>query len=197
MQFTQDSLNRLISQAFFGVDSSSLVIPIQGNFRNPQDDEDAVPGVWLTPQQLAQTDSHGKPQTWIGFEKQDSRPRTIAAMGHDDDGTADTNPTAFSVVFKISRCRLQIVGRQAEEWAESVAHWLNRQTVLSVLTDLDAMILADGIGRVETSIYHQEGLNVIFAYNVYFNVEWASTIDDLNTDFATRAEITGSANLEV
>lgn len=196
MQFTQQSLGILVSRVFFGVDESPLVIPIQGNFRNPQDDPDVVPGVWLTPAQLAQVGTDGKPQTWIGYEKQDSRPRTIAAMGHDNNGTLTTNPTAFSRVFKTSRCRLQIVGRQSEEWAESVSHWLMRNSVNDTLTELDANLLADGLGRVETSIYHQEGLNVIFAYNVYFTVEWASTIDDEGTDFVTRAEVTGQV-LEV
>lgn len=197
MQFTQQSLQTLVSRAYFGTDTSPLVIPIQGNFRNPQDDPDAVSGVWLTPYQLAQTDTQGKPQTWIGFEKQDSKPRTVAAMGRDDDAEPGMNPTAFSRVFKISRCRLQIVGRQSEEWAEWVAHWLNRQSVLDTLTELDAMLLADGLGRVETTIYHQEGLNVIFAYNVFFNVEWASTIDDDGTEFVKSAEVTGSAITEV
>ncbi len=191
MQFTQQSLGLLVSRAFFGVDSSPLVIPIQGNFRNPQDDQDAVPGVWLTPMQLAQPDGEGKPQTWVGFEKQDSTPRTIAAMGHDDNGTDTTNPTGFSRVFKISKCRLQIVGRQSEEWAEWVAHWLNRASVLDTLVELDAMLLADGLGRIETSIYHQEGLNVIFAYNVFFTVQWASTIDDEGTQFIKSAVIDG------
>jgi len=197
MQFTQQSLGLLVSRAFFDVDESPLVIPMQGNFRNPQDDEEAVPGVWLTPSQLAQVDEQGKPQTWIGFEKKDSSPRTIAAMGHDDDGTETTNPTAFSRVFKISKCRLQIVGRQSEEWAEWVAHWLNRSDILNTLTELDANLLADGLGRVETSIYHQEGLNVIFSYNVYFSVEWASTIDDKGTDFIKSAEIEGAVLTEV
>lgn len=197
MQFTQASLGILVSRAFFGVDASPLVIPIQGNFANPQDDPDLVPGIWLTPTQLAQVDSDGKPQTWIGYEKQDSRPRTIAAMGSDNNGTLTTNPTAFSRVFKTSRCRLQIVGRQSEEWAESVSHWLMRNSVQNTLTELDANLLADGLGRVETSIYHQDGLNVIFAYNVYFTVEWASTIDDEGTDFVKSAEITGSVTLEV
>ena len=197
MQFTQQSLGILVSRAFFGVDESPLVIPIQGNFANPQDDQLAVPGVWLTPAQLAQTDEQGKPQTWIGYEKQDSRPRTIAAMGNDNNGTLTTNPTSFSRVFKISRCRLQIVGRQSEEWGESVAHWLMRQSVLSTLTELDAMLLADGLGRIETTIYHQEGLNIIYAYNVFFNVEWASTIDDEGKEFIKSADIQGSAITEV
>lgn len=196
MQFTQQSLRLLISRVFFKTDASPLVVPIQGNFANPQDDPQAVPGVWLTPQQLATTDGEGKPQTWIGFEKMDSKPRTAAAMGWDR-AEGGVNGQAFSRVFKISRCRLQIVGRQAEEWAESVSHWLLRNSVLYTLTELDANLLADGLGRIETSVYHQEGLNVIFAYNVFFNVEWASTIDDEGTDFVTSAKIEGSAATEV
>jgi len=192
MQFTQKSLQTLVCRTFFKADTSPYVVPLQGNFQDPQDPAPEIPGVWLTPAMRAQRDIQGLPQTWIGFEKKDSTPRTVAAFSSDDDGTPEKNATRYSVVYKLSRCRLQIVGRQAEDWAESVSHWLNRQSVLDNLVELDAMLLADGLGRVETSVYSQDGLNTVWAYNVYFTVEWASTIDDEGTQFARSAEISGT-----
>lgn len=184
MQFTQESLGKLVSRAFFKVDSSPVVIPMQGNFQNPQDEADGR-AVWLQPGVVMAKSE--KPQTWIGFEKRDSSPLTYPFMAHDNDGTDTQNPTEYSVVFKTSMCRLQIVGAQSEEWAEWVAHWLNRSDVAAVCVELDCTLLADGLGRVETSVFWQEGLNVIWAYNVYFKVEWASTIDAAEGDLITQA----------
>lgn len=190
MQFTQQALGSMVSRIFFGVESSPLVIPIQGNFRDPQDgQEEGVPGVWLT-RSMMFNGGKLKPDTWIGYLKRDSNPRTISEVHQNVDGSA------FARTYKISKCRLQFVGRQAEEWAESVSLWLSRDDVLNLLVERDAMILADGLGACEVSNYYQGGLNNVLAYNVSFNVEWASTIDAANTGMWTSAQYTGTVVTE-
>lgn len=183
MQFTQSSLGKLVSQVFFGRDSDPAVVPIQGNFANPQDRP------WLTRDMLA--GGSDKPQTWIGFEKQDSSPRTYPFIVDNRQQFAD----AFSLTHKLSRCRLQIVGRQSEEWAETVAHWNLREDVSRILTEFDAILMADGLGRVETSVYDQDGLNIIWAYNVYFSVLWGSSIDLAEGTLWKTADISGTAEV--
>lgn len=191
MQFTQQALGSMVSRIFFRADSSPLVIPIQGNYRDPQDgQDDAVPGVWLTPSMMLNNQGKLKPDTWIGYLKKDSTPRTISEVHENEDGTA------FARTYKISKCRLQFVGRQAEEWAESVSLWLSREDVMELLVERDAMLLADGLGALEVSNYYQGGLNNVLAYNVSFNVEWASTIDATDTKVWTSAQYTGTVVTE-
>ena len=131
-----------------------------------------------------------KPDTWIGFLKMDSDPRVMAHYGTDPDGIM-----TFSRVFTNSQCRLQVVGRQAEEWAETVKHWLQRGDVVAMLADMDAQLYADGLGRIEVSTFVQSGLNSVLAYNVFFKVEWASTIDVADQSLITGAEITGTVSV--
>lgn len=183
MNFTQASLGQLVTQVFFGRNHDEAVIPIQGNFANPQDRP------WLTRDMLA--GGSDKPQTWIGFEKQDSNPRTIPFIV----SNRLEFPEDFSLVYKLSKCRLQIVGQKSEDWAESLAHWNLREDVATILVGMDAMLMADGLGRVETSVYDQDGLNIIWAYNVYFSVLWASSIDLNQGTNWTKAAITGTAGV--
>ncbi len=188
MFFTQAGLQRFLSQVFFKNPISEMVIPLQGNFRNPQDGaDDVVPQTWLTKAQMFDPKGNMKPDTWIGFLKMDSSPRVMAGYGRDEDGTE------FSRVFTNSQCRLQIVGAQSEEWAESVKHWLQRGDVMQLMTDMDAQLYADELGRIEVSTFFQDGLNNILAYNVFFKVEWASTIDAADQTLITSAQITGTA----
>ncbi len=187
MFFTQSALQTFLSRVFFDVPVSPMVIPMQGNFRNPQDGaDDDVPQTWLSKAQLFDPKGNMKPDTWIGFLKTDSIPRVMASYGRDDDGTE------FSRVYTNSQCRLQIVGAQSEQWAETIKHWLQRGDVAQMMDDMDAQLYADDLGRIEVSTFYQSGLNNILAYNVFFKVEWASTIDVANQMLITSAEITGT-----
>jgi len=195
--FTQEGLRTFLSQVFYEVPFVEWIIPLQGNFRNPQDGaDDDVPVTWLTRAQLLAPNGKNKSDTWIGFLKMDSDPRVMAHYGADTnavDGTGALVPgKSFSRVFTNSQCRLQIVGRQSEQWAESVKHWLQRADVLSMLADMDAQLYADGLGRIEVSTFVQSGLNSVLAYNVFFKVEWASTIDVADQTLITGADITGT-----
>jgi len=193
MFFTQAGLQTFLSQVFFKNPVSDLVIPLQGNFRNPQDGaDDNVPQTWLSKAQLFDPKGNMKPDTWIGFLKMDSTPRTMAAYGHDDPENG-VNGAEYSKVYTNSQCRLQIVGAQSEKWAESVKHWLQRGDVMQMMAEMDAQLYADDLGRIEVSTFFQDGLNNILAYNVFFKVEWASTIDVADQTLITSAEITGTA----
>lgn len=196
--FTQDGLRRFLSQVFYEVPFVNWIIPLQGNFRNPQDGaDDTVPVTWLTRAQLLDPKGNNKSDTWIGFLKMDSDPRVMAHYGTDPNGVDGTGAVipgkTFSRVLTNSQCRLQIVGRQSEEWAESVKHWLQRGDVVSLLAEMDAQLYADGLGRIEVSTFVQSGLNSVLAYNVFFRVEWASTIDVADQTLINSAQITGTA----
>lgn len=189
MNFTQQDLGKLVSRVFFRIDNSPFVVPIQGNFKNPQDYYDGdVPRTWLTRNQIFNPDGR-IPDTWIGYRKKDSRPRTLQSYGYGPNGEY------FSRVYKIAACTLQIVGNQAEDWAESVAHWMLRGDVQDLLVSMDASLLADELGRIEISTFVQDGLNSVLAYNVSFNVEFASTID-VDQPLITGAEITGTVTVQ-
>jgi len=187
MFFTQAGLQTFLCQVFFQNPVSPMVIPMQGNFRNPQDGaDDTVPQTWLSKAQMFDPKGNMKPDTWIGFIKTDSIPRVMASYGRDEDGTE------FSRVYTNSQCRLQIVGAQSEQWAETVKHWLQRGDVMQLMADMDAQLYADELGRIEVSTFFQSGLNNILAYNVFFKVEWASTINVADQTLITSAEITGT-----
>ena len=64
---------------------------------------------------------------------------------------------------------------------------------MQLMTDMDAQLYADELGRIEVSTFFQDGLNNILAYNVFFKVEWASTIDAADQTLITSAQITGTA----
>lgn len=191
MFFTQTGLQNFLSQVFFKNPSAPNIIPLQGNFRNPQDGaDDDVPRVWLTRAQLLDPKGNMKPDTWVGFLKKDSVPRVMSAYGTDPQ---DEGGKTFSRVYTNSQCRLQIVGAQSEEWAESVKHWLQRGDVQTLMQSMDAQLYADELGRIEISTFVQDGLNSILAYNVFFKVEWASTIDVADQSLITGADFTGTA----
>lgn len=188
MFFTQAKLQSFLSQVFYKAPSVPWIIPLQGNYRNPQDTDDGPePRNWLTMAQKVDSHNGVKPDTWIGFLKTDSSPRVAAHYGTDPDGV-----TTFSRVFVNSQCRLQIVGNQAEQWAETVKHWLQRGDAQTILEEMDAQLYADDLGRIEVSNFAQGGLNTVLAYNVFFKVEWASTIDVANQPLITSAEFTGT-----
>lgn len=188
MFFTQAGLQEFLSQIFFKVPSTPLVVPLQGNFRNPQDGADDIePRVWLTKAQLLDPKGNMKPDTWIGFRKKTTSPRVQSFLRTDP----ETGIT-YSCVFSNSDCWLQIVGAQSEEWAESLKHWMQRSDVTERLADMDAQLYADGLGRIEISTFVQDGMNSILAYNVFFSVQWASTIDVADQSLITGAEFTGT-----
>lgn len=190
--FTQAKVQEFLSQVFFGIPYSKNIVPMQGNIRNPQDGADErEPITWLTRSQIFDPKGNMKPDTWIGFLKTDSDPRVMAAYGTDAPIPGQEQVT-FSRVFVNSNIRLQIVGTQSEEWAESVKHWLQRGFVVDTLVGMDAQLYADGLGRIEVSPFYQDGLNSILAYNVFFKVEWASTIDADSSVLWKQAEIPGT-----
>lgn len=169
MDFTQQSLRQFLSQVFFSQDESPFVVPKQGNWHNPQDR-----GITAT-----------TPDTWIAFTKSDSIPRTLPFYQY----TADDK--IFSTVYKVAPCSIQIVGNQSEVWAESVAHWMKRGDVQDILDSMNAKLMGDDCGKYEVSTFIQDGLNTVLAYNVRFNIEFASTIEATQMVKVTSATFSG------
>lgn len=183
--FTQTKLALFLSQVFFQQPFTKFIVPLQGNFRNPQDGGDETePRTWLSRAELLDPRGNLKPDTWIGFLKTDSNPRVMAHWVNDPE-------VQYTRVFTNSQVRLQIVGAQSENWAESVKHWLLREDVQTILAGMDAQLYADELGRMEVSTFVQAGFNSILAYNVFFKVEWASTIDAAPTQLITDAQLEG------
>jgi thiamine kinase-like enzyme len=80
------------------------------------------------------------------------------------------------VVHKTAQLTLQFVGDQAEDLANSIAHWSHRQDVFDGFYQYDARVYADS-GDVIVSDFDQQGVNTVYAYNVRVRIVWADEID--------------------
>jgi hypothetical protein len=144
----------------FGVGSGYVVLK-QGNWYNPQATVDNSPGT--------------KPKTWVAVridgERKVDLPHYVA------DAVSGKN---WSVVHKIAKLTLQFVGDQAEDLANSVAHWTHNQVVRDQFAQFDGTVFGD-CGDVIVTDFDQQGANTVFAYNVEVKIGWADEIDTLQT----------------
>ncbi len=120
----------------------SRIVPLQGNWWNPQDEK--------------------RIENWIGFRRGTGTPKIKPFFREDD--------PCISESYCEVPARLQIVGAQAEEMAQSVQHWPNRTDVLDALEVLGVQIIFEGFGKYEVSDFFQDGLNTVLAYNVTFRL---------------------------
>jgi hypothetical protein len=141
--------------AIFDVDPQ-YIVPKQGTWWNPQ----------------AVENNPTKPLTWCAFRIDGQR--TITAPFY----VQDAVPSNIDSVLKIGRLTLQFVGDQAEDLANSIAHWVHRDDVLSAFDAYDAKVLGD-VGEVVVSDFDQQGENSVLAYNVTVRIAWADEIGTL------------------
>jgi hypothetical protein len=125
----------------FGIPESRIV-PLQGNWWNPQDEK--------------------RVENWIGFRRGTATPKIKPFFREED-------PSVSECYCEVP-VRLQIVGAQAEEMAQSVMHWPNRNDVLDALEDLGVQPILEGFGKYEVSDFFQDGGNTVLAYNVGFRL---------------------------
>jgi hypothetical protein len=172
IDFTQDNMKEFLSKVFFKKTDSSFVVLKQGNWVNPQD-----------------LIKDGKPDTWIAYLKNGGRPRMISGYKYD----GDRNP--WSCEYKISKVDLQFVGRQAENWANSVSHWMLRGDISAFLDEHKASLMGDQLGETVITPFYQDGANTVLAYNVIFYLEYLSAIKVTNQEVLTNAEFTGTVSI--
>ena len=159
MRLNMANLGNALS-IIFGIDPQ-YIVPRQGTFMNPQATVDNSPGT--------------KPKTWVAVridgERKVDLPHYVA------DSVSGKN---WSVVHKIAKLTLQFVGDQAEDLANSVAHWTHNQVVRDQFAQFDGTVFGD-CGDVIVTDFDQQGANTVFAYNVEVKIGWADEIDTLQT----------------
>jgi hypothetical protein len=142
----------------FNIDPQ-YVVPRQGNIFNPQ----------------ATEPNPDRPITWCAFRIDGERTVTIPHWV--PNGTPAKN---WSVVHKTALISMQFVGAQAEDFANSVAHWPHYFMVQDAFAAYDGRVFVDS-GDVAVTDFDQEGANTVLAYNVSVHVIWADEIDSLQT----------------
>ena len=142
-QFMQNFLMMALS-----ITDSTLVVPKQGNWFNPQ------------------SVTNGKPSTWCAYLIKRTRDRTLPYYEIADDGVSNQ-----STVPVISDIDIQLVGSGAEIASLSVSHWLNRQDLKDYLRD-NGMQLVGRPSESITSHFMQDGMNNVLAYNRTFSIQW-------------------------
>ena len=141
-----------------GVDPQ-YVVPRQGNVFNPQAGEP----------------NPARPRTWCGFRIDGER--TVTAPHYVPNGTPAKN---YSVVHKTATVSLQFVGDQAEDLANSVAHWPHDAVAQDAFGAYDGRVFADS-GDIVVTDFDQQGANTVLAYNVRIRIVWADEIDSQET----------------
>lgn len=144
---TQQFMQSFLMMAF-SITDSTLVVPKQGN--------------WFNPQSM----TNGKPSTWCAYLIKRTRDRTLPYYEIADDGVSNQ-----STVPVISDIDIQLVGSGAEIASLSVSHWLNRQDLKDYLLD-NGMQLVGRPSESITSHFMQDGMNNVLAYNRTFSIQW-------------------------
>lgn len=164
MDLNQTTLRGILA-AILSVDQK-YIVPKQGNWWNPQDKLSNI-------------------SNWCAYRIKSSRPRTVPYY---DIGTENKSGETVKVngvcVEKISDIELQFVGPQAEAIANSVAMWPLRSDVQEQFKAVHGAIMYDDMTAIG-SVFSQDGLNTIIAWNVTIRVKWTQIIDTDQSDKLT------------
>ena len=155
MGLTQTKLRSILAQILSL--NESAVIPMQGNFFNPQE-------------------SNSSSSTWCGFWTKHTSSKAVQYFTqiHNVD-----NPPVSSVQ-KVSTVGLQFIGRDAEFAAEMTAHWPYRQDVIELFGEIGCVMFMNS-GDIVTSQIDQPGGNSTLAYNVEIKLQWVSEVQTIQT----------------
>jgi hypothetical protein len=104
-------------------------------------------------------------------------------------------PHNVSEVYMITKIRLQLVGNNAEYAAMSMAHWANRNDLIDFLQQNGACFLPGTLGKCVTSIFFNDGLNNVLAYNSDFAIQWSNKIASDNGDIVDTVNISGDVTV--
>ena len=144
-KLTSDLLRTILIEIFFAeadrLAFGKYIVPKQGNWYNPQD---------------TKTD---KIATWIGYNIPFRKGKIRARLDQDEEHNEE------NIVSEIVTIELQFIGAKAEEIALSVMHWNSRTDVHEAFSVVSGQLFDEEV-RVIQSIYKQDGLNTIYAYNI-------------------------------
>lgn len=142
---TSTLLKTILTNIFFAEADRAIygkyVVPKQGNWYNPQD---------TTTDKIA---------TWIGYNIPFRKSKIRARLDQDENNNEE------DVVSEIVTIELQFVGAKAEEVALTLMHWNSRTDVHEALAVVSGQPLDEEV-KIVQSVYKQDGLNTIYAYNV-------------------------------
>jgi len=126
---------------------------------------------WFNPQSYLGTPD--KPLTWLAFRLKENTPRTKAfqtVITNEDESLSQ-----YLNTYSIAQIELQFIGQNAELYANSVKFFPERQDVSDQLSDCEGVIMNDDF-RAVPNTYYQEGLNIVYAYNVNLRIEYTERI---------------------
>jgi len=133
-------------------------------------------GNWFNPQ--ARGTEEGRPLTWCAYRVTRQDPVHLQYLKEVEDESC-------SIVSKIATIQLRFVGEQAEELANSVAHWSLRQDVIDELNAYNGQLMVENNPVVteefyqsgsKSTAYHQTGNNTALCYNVQIRILWTSVV---------------------
>jgi hypothetical protein len=139
----QEELRTFFS-TIFGIDEK-FIIPKQWNWYNPQSSLELVE----------------KPLTWLAYRIKSNDPISTNWKNENNDLES----------YNIASIELQFIGKRAEEYANSIQFFPERQDVMDELVDCEGVIMRTDF-KVYTTDYIQDGLNSILAFNTNFKIEW-------------------------
>jgi hypothetical protein len=149
-QVNQEELRTFLSTVF-GIDEK-YVVPKQFNWYNPQS--------YLTKEE--------QPLTWVAYKIKENNPITTNFPVIED---IDSVLIQYKASYNIAKIELQFIGVRAEEYANSIQFFPDRQDVVDELEDCEGVVMQNDF-KVYPTDYIQDGLNSVLSWNVNFKIEW-------------------------
>jgi hypothetical protein len=147
-------------------------------------------GNWYNP-----VSTEGKPKTWIGYRILKNKP--IMLPYYKEEAFLDEEENEYYAncleIVKQAEIDLQFIGDKAEELANNIHIWLNRQDVGDELDKYDGKLMANDLAVYSTD-YFLDGENTITAWNVKLNIVWIQKIKTGQIKFET-VNIEGRINI--
>lgn len=156
MELNQTTLRGILAQVL-SVDASRIV-PKQGNWINPQE-------------AFANIDN------WCAYRIKSNSPRTAPFYeGKNVVKDGASSPVNMVCVEKIADIELQFIGPDSETIAQSVCMWPLRSDVKTQFKTVQGAVMYDDYTAV-SSVFAQDGLNSVTAWNVNVRVLWVQYLD--------------------
>jgi len=126
---------------------------------------------WFTAQ--AQKDLEDKPMTWVAYKILKNTP--VSTTGHDYDIDDDGNYFDILVTQIITDIELNFIGTRAEETANSIKDWNQREDVYDEFLDVNGALM-NTLCDPRTFDYIQEGMNTVTGWAVNIKIARKSVV---------------------
>lgn len=160
------NLRDVLSLIFFGSTSEEYeqyIVPLQGNWYNPSQEQ--------------------KLDNWIGYVINSLR-TNVSIVNRGDDGRRYYRNCQTEI-------HLSFIGKNAEEMAYSVLHWLARADVQSIFDKKYKGVMNNKELEIYSSLYQQEGLNSTLCWNIDFSLQHNLMLDS-ESPILRKADISGN-----